>query len=161
VVYNACQTRRGFLALREVFVRRSEVMALLTVGFVALFLLGALFGLTYLLVTLTAPEASEDPAVAFDTPPLSKDVEEAQPGRAVKALTSPRPEMDDGLRRRAEALVRDLGALEYSRRWAAEKELVALGEAVLPVLRDAFEHSDWEIRWRAWEAAKEIERRGR
>ena len=127
----------------------------------AVFLLGSLFGLTYLLVTLTAPEASEEPAVAFEAPPLSQDVEEAQPGCAVEALASQRPEMDHGLRRRVEALVRDLGALEYSRRSAAEQELVALGEAVLPVLRDAFEHSDREIRWRAWEAALEIERRGR
>jgi hypothetical protein len=157
VVYNTYQARRVFPALREVYVRRNEVMALLTVGFVAFFLLGALFGLTYLLVTLTVPDAPEEPAVAFDTPPASQDVEDTRPGRAELAS----PEVDDGLRRRAEALVRDLGAREYAVRCAAEHELVSLGKAVLPVLREAFEHHDWEIRWRAWEAAKEIERRER
>ncbi len=61
--------------------------------------------------------------------------------------------------KRAEALVRDLGADEFDVRDKATTALVALGEAALPALREAARSEDAEIRTRAQHALAAIRKK--
>ncbi len=73
------------------------------------------------------------------------------------ALDGPVPAAEDV--KRAEALVRDLGADEFDVRDRATAALAALGEAALPALREAARSEDAEIRTRAQHALAAIRKK--
>ena len=111
-----------------------------------------------------APERVEFPGIAlpraftlsFDleagfagTPVLAACLEVALEGKAAAAEDV----------RRAEALVRDLGADDFDVRDKATTALIALGEAALPALREAARSEDAEIRTRAQQALAGIRKK--
>lgn len=73
------------------------------------------------------------------------------------ALDGPAPAAEDV--KRAEALVRDLGADEFDIRDRATTALIALGGAALPALREAARSEDAEIRTRAQHALEAIRKK--
>ena len=60
---------------------------------------------------------------------------------------------------RIDALVHQLGDVEFQMRQAASQELVNIGEPALPALRKATSDADPEIRWRAAEAVRAVRER--
>lgn len=73
------------------------------------------------------------------------------------ALDGPAPAPED--LKRAEALIRDLGADDFDVRDKATTALIALGEAALPALREAARAEDAEIRTRAQQALAAIRKK--
>jgi len=138
---------------------RKEAFSLALVGGVLLGLAGLVFGLVYLLVTMTASTLDEEargPAPAF-VPSRGRDGEiDRTPMAAPPILPKPAPQgpPPPGV----EALVESMGSPDWEVRSRAERKLVALGRRALPALRKALEHADPEIRWRAAEAIERIEK---
>ncbi len=64
----------------------------------------------------------------------------------------------EATRRKCEDLIRQLGDTEFSVREKAQSEVKAMGVLILPLLREAANHSDLEIRRRARSCLGEMER---
>jgi hypothetical protein len=89
-------------------------------------------------------EAVVEPPPRFPHPPAPEPVPPVPP---------PSPEVI--------RLIERLGSPAYRERVEAENALVALGKSAAPDLETALTHPDPEVRWRAKEALRRIEEKGR
>lgn len=64
----------------------------------------------------------------------------------------------EGLRKKCETLIRQLGDSDFAVRQKAQKEVKAMGSLIVPLLRHAAKDSDLEIRNRARDCLSEMER---
>jgi len=112
-------------------------------GSVAVLLL--IVALVSYMAAASETQRGQDHQAAESSVPTSEDVDEPLPDNE-----------DEG---RVAQLIEQLGDEKYQRRYAAQRELIDMGEAAVAALKEALSHKDREIAVRAKHCLAEIDRR--